>query len=376
MLEIGKNYIIHNDGWSRLCADIRIGQHCTKLWFAVPIQQEQALTIGRADAFVTALLPMAMHGGHDILCHDTLSEQLHYNLTEQLMTTLNGAGQWYRKIAIQAPLTDSAYSSDNKSVGVGFSGGVDSLYSILRHGTDSEYPVTHLSVFNSGVFEGEDYREKYLQQCRKAERFAQENGLQTLPVDSNISEILPERFLDIMSFRNLAFALSVQGFFHIYLLSSAHDASILKLDVHLSSLFDLLLVSSICTEGLKVYLSGCEAKRSEKLKAIADWQPAYRWLHPCTYGLPGETNCGRCKKCVRDMTLLDAYGKLERFSDVFNLADYRKHQAARVGFLLANRGNHLFDEAIAVMEDLDYPIPKAAHIFEKQFLQVMEGQKK
>ena len=56
--------------------------------------------------------------------------------------------------------------------------------------------------------------------------------------------------------------------------------------------------------------------RPEKVAAIADWDVARRNLQVCFEGpLPeGELNCGRCEKCLRTMTALEALGVLAEFS--------------------------------------------------------------
>ena len=70
MLTIGKSYIVRVDGMSRLCADLTIGNRRTTLWFGVDSAHEDWLALGRADAFVMALLPTAMRDGHEIVCGD------------------------------------------------------------------------------------------------------------------------------------------------------------------------------------------------------------------------------------------------------------------------------------------------------------------
>lgn len=373
MLSVGGTYIRRSDGMSRLCADIVLNGRGVTLWFAVLPSREGYLCAGRADPFVMAILPAAMRGGHEIVCEDPVSERLHHQLREYLIPALCSAGGPYHPVRITAPLTAEAHPNAG-AVGTGFSGGVDSLYTVLTHGTDCEYPLTHLAVFNSGVFEGGAYRDGFRRACRAAERFAKERGLETVFVDTNFNESLPERFLDVYSFRNLACALALQGLFSVYLLSSGHDAGHFHIDLRNAASYDLLTVSCAGTESLAVYPSGAQVKRWQKLEALAEWEPSWRWLHPCIYGRAGEKNCGRCKKCARDMTTLYALGALERYGAVFDTEQYRRYRAARMGFVLANRGNHLYDETLALLEERNVPIPPAAYVYEKQFRRALEGE--
>lgn len=372
MMKIGKTYLVRKDGMSRLCAEVKINEHKTTLWFAVDSSQEEYLCLRRADAFVIALLPAAMRGGQKMICEDAVSERLHYQICDYLMPTLESAGELYHQIPISAPLTAVRYPNRG-AVGTGFSGGVDCLYTILRHGAQCEYPLTHIAVFNSGVFEGRQYRNTFQESCQRASCFAQEQGLCTVFVDSNIMEVLPERFLDVYSFRNLAFALALQGLFSIYLLSSGHDAANFKLDLRNTATYDLLTVDCASTESLSFYLSGAETKRWKKIDELTRWEPSWKWMHPCIFKTKENHNCGRCRKCIRDMTTLYALGQLEHYDAVFDIEDYQRHFSERVAFVLANRENHLFDETLQLLEKRKVYIPQKAYLYEKYFRQAIRN---
>jgi len=374
MLQIGKLYMQHTDGQARLCADISLNGRGTTLWFGVKERQADYLCCQRSDAFVMALLPTAMRGSYTISCETPMSQRLHYQLTNYLIPSLCAAGDLYHPVSVQAPLA-SAPVKNKRGVGTGFSGGVDSLYSIMTHGRDSVYPLTHLALFNVGVFEGPGFREGFRQSCRNAQEFADGMGLELVGLDSNISQALPERFLDVYSFRNLAGAMALQNLFAVYLLSSGHDVGNFYFDLHNSATYDLLTVHCAQTESLSIYLSGGQVNRAGKLKALSDWEPAYRWLHPCVYGHVGGKNCGHCKKCARDMTTLYAMGTLDRFKAVFDVSAYKKALPQRIGFVLANRGNHLYDETLALLEENGIDIPSAAYSCEKQFRKALENLK-
>lgn len=372
MMKIGKTYLVRDAGMSRLCADIIMDRHKTTLWFAVDSKQEEYLCVGRADAFVMALLPAAMRSGNDLICEDVLSERLHYQMCDYLMPTLEFAGDLYHQIRIKAPLTTQKYFSHG-AVGTGFSGGIDCLYTIMQHGEKCEFPLTHIAVFNSGVFEGEKYRNIFTGSCQKASCFAQEQGLQTVFVDSNIKDVLPERFLDVYSFRNLAFALALQGLFSIYLLSSGHDAGNFKLDLRNTATYDVLTVNCASTESMSFYLSGAETKRWKKIDELTHWEASWKWLHPCISIATENHNCGRCRKCIRDMTTLYALGQLEHYDAVFDIKDYKRHFSERVAFVMANRGNHLFDETLELLERRKVDIPQKAYLYEKQFRRAVQN---
>ena len=375
-IEIGRSYIRRKDGMSRLCARIRKANKETVLWFAVRNEQEQCLSLNRADPFVIALLPTAMRENETLVCSDPMSERLHYQLRSDLIPALVQAGDLYHKIAIDAPLTTEKFP-DARAVATGFSGGVDSLYTVLLHGKDCEYPLTHLAVFNSGVYEGAEYRTNFWRVCGKCDLFAEEQGLNTVFVDSNIAEVLPERYIDVVTYRLAAFALSIQGLVSTYMLSSGRPIEDFAVDVHSAAKSDPLTINCVCTESLQFYLSGISALRTKKLERLTEWEPAHRWLAPCIFGEPGGKNCGHCKKCVRDLAALYALGKLDSFAPVFDVADYRRHLPQRLGVVLANRNGSYFRDAAALLREREAYIPplaeKCAEVFSGAMDKIREG---
>lgn len=374
MLVIKKTYLRHTDGQARLCADISLNGRGTTLWFGVDEAQEDYLCTERSDAFVMALLPTAMRGGYEIICQTQMSERLHYQLENYLIPTLCSAGDVYRPVKITAPLTAERLPGKG-GVGTGFSGGVDSLYTIMTHGKDSTYPLTHLTLFNVGVFEGPAYTEAFRKSCRNAQPFADEMGLELVCLDSNISKVLPERYLSVCTYRLLAGALALQGLFSVYLLSSAVDIGRFMIDLHIAETHEYLNISCAQTETLSVYNAGAQLKRTEKIRAISGWEPAHRWLHFCIYGHVGEKNCGHCKKCARDISTLYSFGVLDRFGRVIDIPTIQRTLPRQLGLVFANRDACLFDEAAQLLENSGANIPPAAYVYADHFRKGMENLK-
>ena len=280
MLKIGKIYLQRLEDQVRLCADISLNGRGVTLWFGVEPEQERYLSAERSDAFVVTMLFSAMRGGHDIYCETPMSERLHYQLENYLIPSVCAAGERYKSIKIHAPLTAERMTNLG-GVGTGFSGGADCLYTVMTHGAESPYPLTHLAVFNVGTFDGPEYQKNYHAACKDAAAVAKELGLELVCLDSNAVEVLNEDFLTVYAYRLLAGALALQGLFSVYLLSSGRAFGEFEMDLSNTAAYDLLIVHCIQTETLATYCSGGEAKRSQKLLALADWQPAQRWLHPC-----------------------------------------------------------------------------------------------
>jgi hypothetical protein len=371
MITVGKTRRERTGGWVRLTADVGFGGRRAGLWFGVPNDQEKYLTANRADPFVAVLLPFAMRFGEDISAEDPVSERLHFQLRNDFIPSLSGAGGYYKPVSVLAPLTSERAESGNAVV-TGFSGGVDSMYTVFRHGKDCEYPLTHLAVFNSGVYEGNNYREEFLSRCGQAAEFALGLGLGSVFVDSNIYEVLPERYLDVATLRLAGFALAIQGLCSVFLISSGYPFERFSIDVHHAVCFDPLTVNCFATESLSFYLSGAETGRIQKIEALSEWEPSYEWLSPCIRGAAGKMNCGHCKKCVRDLAVLYALGSLDRYRRVFDTGDFMRHLPERLGFVMANVKDPISREVVRIIEEKGIQVPPLAYRCRDLFREAME----
>lgn len=370
MLKIGKTYLTQENGSTRLCADLTISSRRTTLWFGVNNIHSCFLTSERADAFVMALLPYAMRSRHEIVCEDPISARLHYQLTSALIPALSSAGERYHSIGITGPLAEERIPNQG-AVGTGFSGGVDSLYTIMRHTADSELPLTHIAVFTTGNIED---REVLSRLYHQAKIFGMEQNLEAIFVETNFHDVLPEFYSSVYTFRNLACVLALQRLFNVYLLSSGPELSKMKLDVMRCSRYDLLTINCASTESLSFYLSGMETNRVGKLAALTHWKPSRQWIHSCTSIVGENHNCGRCKKCIRDMTVLYALGQLEQYQAVYDIDDYLRHLPERIGFVLASRHrSNTGAQVVQLLEEKNIPVPSRTYAYEKQFRLAMQN---
>ena len=133
MIRIGKSRIERSQKYSQLCADIQIDEKTAELYFRIDHAQEKYLCQGRADAFVVAILPLAIRHNHSIVCEDVISERLHYQLNEYFIPTLIFEKGEEEPISIQAEPESAAYPNQG-AIGTVFSDDVHSLYTIMQHG--------------------------------------------------------------------------------------------------------------------------------------------------------------------------------------------------------------------------------------------------
>jgi hypothetical protein len=76
------------------------------------------------------------------------------------------------------------------------------------------------------------------------------------------------------------------------------------------------------TEELAIRTVGCEARRVEKVAAIASHPVVHDALRVCWENRGNAYNCGVCEKCLRTMAALEIFGGLDRCSTFAVPLDY------------------------------------------------------
>lgn len=279
MIEIEKSYIMHEQGNSRLCADIIIDdKEAFQLYFEVDSDQEDNLCVGRAEAFVMSVLPYAVRKGHEIYCQDALSERLYYQLNEYLLPALTFAGRGIPQIKIHSSIIAEPHPNKG-AVGTYFSGNADSFYTIMKSDKRTEYPLSYITVFNWGAVAEGQCGDSFAKCCGKAADFAREQDLKTVFVDTNLSEVFRDEFSNAYSFWKIACVLALQGLFAIYLMPSVYDVSRFKIDLENSAEYDLLTTGCASTESLSIYLSGSEIMYEKKIQVLVTKGIYKNWIH-------------------------------------------------------------------------------------------------
>ena len=104
-----------------------------------------------------------------------------------------------------------------------------------------------------------------------------------------------------------------------------------------SGFADPYAIPLMASENLKRISDGCQYTRSEKTEQLADRDIAQRFLYVCS-GKKSVVNCCTCNKCRRTLLPLDAMGKPDAFSGVFDIEKYRKHAFSyKCNLVLANK---------------------------------------
>ena len=286
------------------------------LRYRFPAACESFLSPENGDPFVAALLAPAMFIGEPLRIPIPVSQKLMHS-TDEIQSILQC---WYRdfsKVVVEAPAREQALISAKRSslIGLFFSLGVDSFYSLLKnvknHPSDDE-TITHLLVVHGLDIYLEKWNSKLFPTVlANSGNVAQELGKEILPVTTNLREFT-DRLVDWIAVHmggglaSIALALGCM----LNAVNIASGPAYNYLNPHGSH---PLLDPLWSTEYLAVLHDGCEARRLDKVQFIAPFHIALENLRVC-FNTVGEYNCGKCEKCLRTMICLHIAGDLHRAS--------------------------------------------------------------
>lgn len=356
MLTIGKIYLRQEHGRTFLCAPVTIEGNMSEAFFSVGTEYTDYLTSERSDAFVVGFLTTAMRLGCDICCETPMTKRLYYQLNQYLIPAMANNMDVYHHITIHAPLTDDKLPCEG-AVGCGWTGGVDSMYTLMRH-TDSDnpgYTLTHLLIANNGALESDCNQELLAYMANNAcTGIAAQLGLKVLDVDTNLQLLQTEKYLAVAAFRLSAVVLAVQKLFGVFLNSSGYEFSKFAYVPENSAYYELVALQYLETDCTVFYSSGGAISRIQKLEALSSYPPAQKHLHPCIYA-KGE-NCGKCGKCVRTQAALYALGKLELFGHVFPVDEFYANKDHYLAQIVLNRNSQHYGEVLTQLEKSGIPL--------------------
>lgn len=362
MIIIGKPYLTHTSDKVRLNADITIGITQHVMYYEVEKRYEESLVIERSDSFFVGLLPYALSKGDSIQSEAPISEKLMYQVQNHLLPGLHKYGEM-SLIDVTAETTSKKLNTQ-EAVGTGFSGGVDSFYTLASH-LDSQikgFKVTHLTFLNVGShgdFGGEEARKLFNERSQLAKDYSKEMDMELILIDSNISEIVNMTYIKSHTFRSLAAILALQKLFHVYYYSSGYDLNHFEITKEDTAAYDLLNMHVLSTEDISFYSTGSTTTRLEKVQYIADYKPSYEFLNVCQVS---EHNCGTCEKCRRTMLELYATSNLDKYENVFDVQKFHKNRSNRLGYLLFQKGKKDYQEVLEKIKEENIVISPVVYL--------------
>lgn len=360
--------------WTHLVVDIDFGDLKTpftekSIWFAVKNENADMLTDETYDAFVLVPLYLAMYYHTDLHICGKISKKLYQNIKWYISQILCDFSDELTKVNF---IVDGFANIKEMGtlIGAGISCGVDSLSTIYDNFVkeeDPEYRINSLFIFNCGThgdYENPASHRLFEERYALNKNAADELNLPVFQVCSNIHAFthkIGEQKMGYFAICSCIF--SLQKKIAKYYISSSDSYQEIKEFTRRDHNFDLFgfaesyLVPLLQTEHLQLIIDGCQYQRSKKTENIADWEIAQRHLNVCVNTTNG-TNCCICSKCMRTLLPLDAMGKLEKFSDVFDITKYRKYAFKSKCDMVAGYGeNNFYADNVDFARAHNYPMP-------------------
>lgn len=351
---INKPYVEKIDGGKvRLCSNIS-GSTEGVLYYEVDERYGEYLCDDCGDAFLLGLINLAMYENLDILCKTDITSDLLFQLRTYYIPILAKNNMDFHLISIQANEATTPLKSANAVV-TGNSGGVDSFYTILKYSADEfgSNKITHLLFNNISTADKDDSRIRALFNRDSAEKskIANELNLEFVAMYSNLYSFYkrPGLFNMYYAAQYASAAHALAKLFGTFYFSSAYPIEDFSLDtksvinkIYDSACYDLFSLECLSTRSLRIYSSGMEVNRNEKVMFICEHPLTQHHLQVCSIEQDAgnefsfeKMNCGSCHKCRRTILQLYSIGKEAYFSDIFDLSEFYKNKGKYIGKGLA-----------------------------------------
>ena len=318
------------------------------LWFKFDKEFADYAVLEKSDAFLVALLPLAMQLHEDIRLHHPVSEEIYYNVTEYLIPLISLAMPEKGRVrVVHSGFSDITRKGTDGVVATGLSCGVDSFFTLYEHARPDIPPshrITHcvfMDVGSHGVLGSEGEQLRFTRRLDITRRCAAELGMKTVVIESNLSQFISEPYAKTATIRNAGAALVLEKLFRIYYYSSSVSFENIHVKDNDIDHSDPMVLSYLSTNHLRFVSSGVQFKRTEKTEIVSRYEPSYRYLNVCFF--TGD-NCSVCDKCLRTELTLDLYGKLELYAGVFDLDKYRREKRRYICSLLATSSRNVFSK--------------------------------
>lgn len=317
-------------------AEFGIGQNSRSVFFRT---RDAGLTPSPEAWFCLALLP-SMKLGVDLSLDAPLSPRLLDSADRLKDIFCSWHPEYYRANLLGVvPATDTP--SPGNGVGVFFTGGMDSFYTLLKHRDE----ITHV-IFIHGVDVGLRDTRLRRQVSDMLNCVGKEFGIGVIELESNIRGFMEYHDINWEIGHGAAFAcvghLLAPHFRRIYIPSSFTYADLFPWGSH--PLTDPLWSS----ENLEFVHDGNEASRPQKAALLAESDIALRFLRVCFHNVDSAYNCGECEKCIRTKINLQVAGALDRCVTFPDKLDLKKTKRL---FIVGDAGRAFLKENLHALEN-------------------------
>jgi hypothetical protein len=283
------------------------------LWYRIPADLGQLVNANSSDALAAALVLPAMRLGEAVDLPVPISPKLARAL-HRIQAIYQSWDPTLSVVEIKAPHAKNI-SGPGTEIGLFFSCGVDSFYSLVRNTIDhplNEDVITHLIAVRGMDTE---VRQKqnliYETMLANTVDIARQLGKKAIGVTTNVKDVMsalgyPTGMLGHGAALASVGLLLQPTFKKLYVAASDSYEYLPPEASH--PLLDPLWSTEVCS----FVHDGCEASRLGKIETIAQFPYVLDKLRVCWQNRGLELNCGRCAKCLRTMIELKAVGALSR----------------------------------------------------------------
>jgi len=258
------------------------------------------------DGFVCGMIFYAMRIGQNVEVRGRMSLDCLRNLNEFQKAWCVWKPSVYNEIDIIPDELVERVETRHESIAV-FSGGVDSTFLLLKHGTDplgpaAYRPKTALMVHGFDVPLDETRQFNALKE--RSSELINELGLELYTVATNSKELGLQEWADSFASQLAACLHNYSHEFGYGLVGSSEPYNALVLPWGSNPVTDHLLSGG----ALRVVHDGAGYSRTEKVGELAKFPTATKTLKSCWEGKETFKNCGRCEKCIRTLLNFKAVG--------------------------------------------------------------------
>ena len=366
-----------------LSVDFEIEGEKKELWYSFSRQYEEFLIVDQLDAFVIGLLFLALKTGNDIKLNAPLSARLFYSLNHYIIDAFCLVNPKYKRIKIIPSTLSTSNLNVYNSASTGLSCGIDSFATYFDHKNESTpYLIEYFTFFNVGSHGdkgGEQARKIFNERFYNVSEFAKKVSTEVITVDSNLSEILHMQFQETYNLRTISCVLLMQKLIKNYYYSSGTRFDHFAFNNREIADLDMLIIPNLSTESTSIFVSALKYSRIGRTELISEFSETYEHLDVCTHPYKegrDKINCSECYKCQRTMLTLDLLGKLEFYSEVFNLYKFRKNKKEYIGWLLSKKKKLTLDrELISLIKEMNQIDSQIyfymlKHIFNRQKIKI------
>ncbi|MEX5256856.1 hypothetical protein [Kocuria arenosa] len=245
------------------------------------------------DAFLMAPLLLLMEAGYAVHVDGQITSRLLINLHELQTAWARWRPTKYKVVQITArDILDTTLTA-GPAISA-FSGGVDASYTVFNLTKKPSLVDLQTVIFVHGFDIPIDREDEYKSARDRGESMLSGLGLKSVGLKTNF-RALDQSWEDSFGLAVSSCLTLFQDKHSIGLIGSGKAYDDLNLPWGSTPATDHLNSTGL----MDIRHYGAGASRTEKMENLLNWPAAMKYLRVCWQGERGDSNCGRCEKCIR-----------------------------------------------------------------------------